>query len=241
MKPFPKTEIFSLFSVLLGIIGMALQSWLFSTADSHGLLIHGHIAEALCYLLLAAAVAISILFLKNVKQSGAYAHLFPQSPVAAVGSFLAAVGILFSAFTPETVGVLTILVRVLGIAAALALALGGYARLQGKRPNCLLYAAVAVFLIFRTLAFCQGWSAEVQVQTFFFPLLAHISLLLAAYYRAELSADMGHCRQYAFFRQLALFCCLLSMAAGDRVFYLAVAVWMATDYCIPESFGKYAQ
>ena len=240
MKQFPKTEVYSFFSIIAGIAGMALQSWMFSTADSHGLLLHGHISEVLSYLLLAGIVAAAFLFLKNVKSDGGYDQLFPQSGVAAVGSFLAAAGILYSAFTPAAVGILRIAVRALGVIAGLGLALGGYARMEGKRAHCLLYAAMSVYLIFRTLAFCQGWSAEVQVQTYFFPLMAHLFLLLAAYYRAALAADLKNCRQYFLFRQLALVCCVMSLASGDRIFFLAGAVWMATDFCIPESSGKYA-
>ena len=240
MKSFPKTEIYTFFSVLIGIAGMAMQSWLFSTADSYGLLIHGHIAEILSCLLLAGAAVIGFLSLKNLKFGGEYPQLFPQSPVAAAGNLVAAAGVLFSAFTPAAVGVLTTVVRALGVVAALAFALGGFARLQGKRPNCLLFAAVAVYLIARTLVFCQRWSAEVQVQIYFFPLLAILFLLLAAYYRAALAADFQNCKQYFLFRQLAIVCCLMSMAGGERVFYLAGAVWMATDFCIPEHSGKYA-
>ncbi len=240
MKQFPKTEVYSFFSIIAGIAGMALQSWMFSTADNQGLMLHGHISEVLSYLLLAGIAAVSFLFLKNSKSNGKYAQLFPQSGVAAAGSFLAAAGILFSAFTPAAMGVLRIAVRALGVVAGLALAFGGYARLQGKRPNCLLYAAVSVYLIFRTLAFCQGWSAEVQVQAYFFPLLAHLFLLFAAYYRAALAADLKNCRQYFLFRQLALVCCVMSLARGDQMFFLAGAVWMATDFCIPEFSGKYA-
>ena len=178
MKRFPKTEIFSLCSIILGIIGMAMQSWMFSTADSHGLLLHGHISEILSFLLLAIFIAVNFLFLKNFKADGAYGHLFPQSPVAAFGSILAALGIGISAFTPAVTGVLQLAVKILGVAAAASLGYAGYCRLQGKRPNCLLHGVVALFLIFRTLAFCQKWSAEVQVQIYFFPLLASVSLLI---------------------------------------------------------------
>ena len=240
MKSFPKTEIYTFFSILIGIAGMAMQSWLFTTADSHGLLVRGHISEILSCLLLAVAAAISFLSLKNRKSDGKYAQLFPQSPVAAGGCVLAAVGIFYTAFTTASVGILAFVVRTLGLLAGFALAMGGAARLQGKRPNCLLFAAVAVYLIARTLVFCQRWSAEVQVQIYFFPLLAILFLLLAAYYRAALAADFQNCKQYFLFRQMAIVCCLMSMAGGERVFYLAGAVWMATDFCIPEHSGKYA-
>ena len=241
MKRFLKTELFSLFSIILGIVGMALQSWLFSTADSQGLLLHGHMAEILSYILLAVFALVNFLFLKDTKPTGAYSHLFPQSLFAGIGSILAGLGIGLSAFSPEIVGVLRLVVKILGIASAAALGYAGYCRLQGKRPNCLLFAVVALFLIFRTLAFCQKWSAEVQVQTYFFPLLGGVSLLMAAYYRAAIGADMKGCRQYLFFRQLAIFCCLMSVAGGEALFYLAGAVWMATDACNPEHFGKYIQ
>jgi hypothetical protein len=146
MKQVFKTEVYALFSIIAGFGGMALQSWMFSTVDNQGLLLRGHISEVLSYLLLAVVAAVSFLVLKNLKSDGEYAQLFPRSVVAAVGSFLAAAGILFSAFTPAAMGILRIAVRALGIIAGLALALGGCARFQGKRPNCLLYAAVAVFL-----------------------------------------------------------------------------------------------
>ncbi len=241
MKPFSKSEFFSLFSIILGIVGLALQSWMFSTADSQGLLLHGHISEILSFILLALFVAVDFLFLQNTKPAGEYDHLFPKSALAGAGSLLAAAGIGLSAFTPEIMGVLQPVVRISGIAGALALGYAGCCRLRGKQPNCLLYAVVALFAIFRTLAFCQKWSAEVQVQTFFFPLLGSVSLLITAYYRAALGANLKNCRQYLFFRQLALFCCLMSLAGGETLFYLAGAVWMATDFCNPDHFGKYAQ
>lgn len=241
MKQFPKTEVFSLFSIVLGIIGMALQSWMFSTVDSQGLLLRGHISEVLSFVLLAVFMAGNFLFVKDFKSDAPYDQLFPKSSLAGVGSILAAAGIVLSAFTPEIKGVLQLVVKVLGVASGAALGYTGYCRLQGKRPNCLLHGVVALFLIFRTLAFCQIWSAEVQMQVYFFPLLATISLLIAAYYRAALVADMKNCRQYLFFRQLAIFSCLMSIAGGQALFFIAGAVWMVTDFCIPAASGKYAQ
>ena len=241
MKHVPKTEIFSLFSIVAGCAGMAMQTWLFSTADVHGLLDHGHISGILSYLLLAAVLTVSILSLKNTKSDGTYDSLFPRSIAAAVGCWIAAVGMGAASFIPVATGFLRILVRVFGALSTMALGYAGYCRFRGLRPNCLIYAAVAVYLIFRTLTFCQVWSADVQVQHFFFPLLGSLSLLMAAYYRAALGADLKNCREYLFFRQLALFCCLLSLAGGDRLFFFSGAVWMATDFCIPSAAGKYTR
>ena len=241
MKQVPKTEVFSLFSVITGVVGLAMQSWLFSTVDNKGLLPANHISAVISFLLLAAVVAVNMLFLRNFKPTGEYDHLFPKSAVSGVGSILTALGFGISAMLPVASPVLRIFVRVLGLISVAGLAFGGYCRLQGKHPNCLIYGVVSLFLIFRTLVFCQLWSAQVQVQTFFFPLLASLSLLMVAYYRAAMGANLKNCRQYLLFRQLALFCCLVSIAGGDRLFYLSGAIWMATDYCVPDAFGKYAQ
>lgn len=240
MKQFPKTEFLSLFSIFSGIIGLALQSWLFSTADNEGLLIHGHMGETLSYILLAIVAAANFLFLKEVRPDGNYASLFPKSPIAIPGCFIAGIGLLVSTLTIAAEGALLLLIYILGILSGFALAYIGFCRLKEEQPHCLLFAVIAVYLIFRTLAACQAWSAEVQMQLYFFPLLGSLSLLVAAYYRAAIGADLGNCRHYLFFRNMALFCCLLSIADGDRLFYLSGAIWMATDFCIPNRYGKYA-
>ena len=240
MKQFPKSEIFSLFSVIAGLVGFALQSWLYSTVDNRGLLPKNHISAIICLLLFAAVAVVHYFRLRTAKPEGEYEQLFPKSPVAAVGCFVAAVGIGISVLNPVATGTLQFPVQICGLLSVAALGFSGYCRLQGKRPNFLLYAVIAVFLLFRVLAFCQKWSAEVQVQNYFFPLLGSLGLLLATYYRAALGADLKNCRHFLFFRQLALFCCLVSMAGGDRLFYLAGALWMATDYCVPDAYGKYA-
>ena len=240
MKQLSKTEFFSLFSLVFGFIGLGLQIWMFSTADSQGLLLHGHISETLSFIALAIVAGVNYVFLKIVNPKGEYTLLFPESPIAAAGCLFAAVGLCMSAFNTPAQGTLLYLLYVLGIMSGIVLIIAGFRRLQGEQPNGLLYGVVTVYLIFRTLAFCQKWSAEVQIQTFFFPLLGSIFLLLTAYYRAELGADMGNCRRYLFFRHLALFCCLCSMAWGDWVFYLSSAAWVATDYCLPNFYGKYA-
>lgn len=240
MKRFPKAELFSLFSIIFGIMGLALQNWLFSAADRQGLLPRDHIAEILSFVLLGIVAVVNYIFLRIVQPSREYSQIFPQSSIAAIGCFLSAAGLLYSTFTTEIGGVLRLLVYLFGILSGLALGFSGYCRLRGQLPNCLLYAVIAVFLIFRTLAFCQVWSAEVQVQLFVFPVLSSLSLLLTAYFRAALGADMGNCRHYLFFRQLALFCCLMSATGEHWPFFLSCAIWLAADFCAPAFVGKYA-
>ena len=240
MKRFPKTELMSVVSVAFGIVGLVMQRWLRDSADAQGLLQSGHFATGLSFVLLLVVAAGNLMVLGDVKSEGEHDSLFPKSVFAALGSFLGAAGILVSTFSFKDAGILTVLVTALGILSAVALGYAGFCRLQGKQPQFLLFAVVTVLLIFRTLAACRVWSAEVQVQSFVFPLLANFSLLLATYYRTNLCAEQKNCRQYMFFRQLAVFCCLLSCVWGDSVFYLAGAVWLITDFCNPDFYGKYA-
>lgn len=240
MKQIPKTEIFSLFSVILGVIGMALQSWLFSSADATGLLLHGHIAESFSLVLLGLVIILNYFGLKSVRPDSEQQILFPKSMVSAVGCFIAALGFLLSSLTIPSQGVLLLLIYIFGILSGFAIAYAGFCRLQGQQCNCLLFVVIVLYLIFRTLVACQAWSAEVQTQLFVFPLLANLSLLVAAYYRAAIHANIGNCRRYLMVRNIALFCCLLSAIRGDWVFYLSGALWMTTDFCAPEHYGKYA-
>ena len=235
MKQFPKSESISLFSVGAGIVGMAMQSWLFSTVDHKGLLPRNHISAIISFLLFAAIVAWTFYYLKNVKGSCDYEQQLPPSVVAAVGSCLAAVGFGISVMTPIAMGFLQTLLRLFGVLTVGTLLFSGYCRLQGKRPNSLIYVPLILFLICRALAFCQVWSSAVQVQAYFFPLLAGLFLLLTAYHRAALGLEAKSANRYLIFRQLALFCCLLSVVSDNGLFYLAGAVWTATDYAIPVS------
>ena len=240
MKKFPKMELLSFFSIILGIAGMALHSWLLSLMDNRGLLPYNHPGSILPFVLFALLVAVCFYVLRDIRTSGSRRHMFPRSPLSAVGSFLAAVGLGFSLLNQDSTGILSRLMYIVGLVSVFALCYVGYCRFKGKRPECVVYAIIVLFLVFRTLAHCQRWNSETQVSVYFFPLLAHLFLLLTVYFRAALEAHIKNCRQYMFFRQLTLFCCLVSMIGGDWVFYLAATVWMATDYCIPAFFGKYA-
>lgn len=240
MKQFPRTELMSVVSVIFGVVGLVLQSWLCGSTDAYGLLNPNHFATILSYILLLVVAAGNLLILGDVRTSEDYDHLFPKSLVAAVGSFMGAAGILMSTFTFQATGVLYLLTTATGILSAVALGYAGCCRLLGKRPYCLVFGVVVVFLIFRTLLSCRAWSVNVQVQTFLFPLLANFSLLLAAYYRTALGAGLKNCQQYMFFRQMAVFCCLLGGVWYDLAFYMAGAAWLLTDFCQPDYYGKYA-
>lgn len=222
--------IFPWLALLAGIIGLALQSWLCSSADSRGLLPAFHISSVLSLLLLAATLGCCLFALSKTAPAASCGTLFPRSRLAAAGIAMGAIGMLISAFFAPAAGILKLLTPICGALAGGALLVTAYCRFQGLRPHCLLHSAVAVFLIVRTMACCQNWGSEPQLQSYLFPLLASLFLLIASYYRAELDVLPKNILRYGFFSQAALMCCLSSAAHPQGLFYLSAAIWLAGDF-----------
>jgi len=240
MNRFSKVQLFPWLPLLAGIVGLALQYWLVSLTDAKGLLPQNHISGILSFVLLALVLAACWFCVQNMAPTKDYCELFPASKVAAVGGLIGAAGMGFAAFMLPATGVLRYLIPVCGLLGAGALVLISCCRFEGRQPNSMLHGVITVYLIFRTMGACRVWGAEPQLQVYFFQLVASLFLLLASYYRAALDLQAGNSRMYVFFSQAALFCCCLCVLGEDWLFYLSAGVWMATDYCTPPSYGRYA-
>lgn len=230
-----KKYIFPGFPLVAGFAGFGLRCWLYG-ARQEGLLPEKHIAGFLLLILLAAVLALCLWAVRKMDFSDHYPKLFPQSTLAGAGIALGALGMGLASFAVEAVGVLRFLLPALAVLGAGAMLLGAYCRFRGARPHCLTYGLFAVYLIIYTLVRSRAWGAEPQLQVYFIPLLALLFLLIACYYRAELTTRAGNCRRYVFFAQAALFCCCVSLRGEDWLFYLSGAVWTAADFCAL-SFG----
>lgn len=224
--------IFPWFTLFTGVIGLALQSWLYSSVDGQGLLPSFHPASILSLLLLAATLGACLFVISKTATATSYGALFPRSAPAAAGIAISAIGMVFSAFSMPASGILKLLMPICGALAGGALLVTAYCRFHGLRPHCLLHSAVAVFFIVRTMACCQSWGAEPQLQLYLFPLLAALFLLIAAYYRAELDILPKNSLRYLFFSQGALMCCLSSGTHSQGLFYLSATLWLAADFFV---------
>ncbi len=238
MKDSLRRSIFPWLGLFTGVISMAMQSWLISSVDNRGLLPSVHVASIISLLLLVATLGLCLLIQRKAPPATDYGKLFPRSPVASAGTAIAAVGMLISAFSMPASGILALLTPIFGSLAGGALLVTAYCRFQGLRPNCLLHSVVAVFFIVRTMACCQTWGAEPQLQLYLFPLLACLFLLIAAYFRAELDVLQKSSFQYAFFSQGALMCCLSSATHSQGLFYLSVSLWLAADFFVLPPAGQ---
>jgi hypothetical protein len=223
--PFPWLSIFA------GIIGFSLQSWLFSSADTNGLLPASHIAQILSFLLFAITLASCFLLLKKSQQHTHYEAQFPRSVIAGIGSFVGALALGYSALSQGSFGALRLILPVFGIVSACALLFRGYCRIVGLRPHFLISCVVIAYLVLWSVLCCRNWCSQPQLQHYVFQAFATVFLLLASYYRAELELGTDNCRRYTFFCQVALFCCCLCIPGENSLFYLLAAIWMAADSC----------
>ena len=232
MKNSLRRHIFPWFTLLTGVISLAMQSWLLSSINIRGLLPADHIAGIVSLLLLIAILGTCLILLRKAVPVTAYETLFPRSPIAAGGIAIAAIGMLVSSFSTTASGILGLLMPIGGALACGALLVTAYCRFQGLRPNFLLHGVLAVFFIVRTMACCQAWGAVPQLQLYLLPLLASLFLLMATYFRTELDLLSKSSFQYVFFSQGALMCCLSSAAHSQGLFYLSAALWLVADYFV---------
>lgn len=223
-----------LFTLLCGAVGLLLRFWLFATGlDEKGLLVTGHPANTLIYIVAALFMAALFLAVRPLGPMDDYSKLFPVGATSLLGCVAAALGLIYAAFRELTMrrDPVTMMTLVLAVAAAVCLILLGNSRKIGKRPHYLLRTVLTVYLMLHLISQYRLWSAEPQLQYYFFQLLASVLLMLTAYHGTVLDAKTGSRRWYVFCNQAALFCCCLSLQGDSWLFYLTMGIYTATTVC----------
>lgn len=220
------------FSLCAGLLGLALRIWYLTTGtDRVGLYRVDHPANVLTYLLVAAVALELFIGLRPLKRTPNYERMFPRSIPAALGSFIAAAGILFSALQDRTVQsnpLLSVACLLSGLLAAGALLLAGLCRYRGRRPNHVFHGVVTVYLLLHLVNRYSTWSNEPQLSLYLFPLLSCIAVTLSTYYRACLDGGLDTRKQYTVSSHAALFLCCTCAAGESWYFYGAMALWLFT-------------
>ncbi len=215
-----------------GLVGIALRLWLFSTGvDEKGLLRSEHPANAACYILTALTFFAVFLCLGTVPKNVPYRGLFPPSPISAAGCWIAAAGIGFTVISdlPNATDTVAWVCNLLGLLSVAALAVLGFCRLKGRRPNPVCHSLVTLYLMLHLVCQYRHWNSETQVSTYFFRLLASVLLMLSTYQLATLDAGTGTPKKCLFFRYSALFFCCVAIWEESPVFYAAMALWILFD------------
>lgn len=235
MKTKMKTENLPLAVLLLGAAAAVSRGALYLTAvDDKGLIIRGHIAGWLLWLVCAAAAAVIGISVRNLKGSDAYALNFDRSMPAAAGCFALAAGVVLTLLAGNSVSrsLLAKLWYPVGVLAAGGLIWAGLDRMRGKQPSVLPLAAVCLFLALHTVSRYQPWSGNPQAQDWVFSLLAAAALTLSAYHHAAFCADAGHRRLLLGTSLAAVFCCCAALPHTEYfALYLCGGIWAFTGLC----------
>ena len=217
----------------LGGLGLVLCSWLYGAGyDETGLLRRDHIAYYFLWVTVVTVPAVLFWQTRQLPGKMRCSSCFPASVPGAVGCWAAAAGLLMTAFTdlmfrPDG---LTVVSGVLGLLCFPALLLAGWSRLKGRRVSFVLHLAVCLHLTLRLLCQYRQWSGDPQLTDYCFRLLAGMSLMLFAYHRAAFDVNMGHYRAYVFTGLCALFfCCLSVPTGGQKLFFVTMGAWAATN------------
>lgn len=231
MKKLFRARMLPLFTMGAGGLGLVLRIWLLkSGVDEKGLIVTGHPANTLSFIL--TAVALLVLALCSLDADLRMKRTVLQTPLAAmIGCGAAAVGILATSIEEllRRAEPVTAVCCVLGVLAAAALILSGVLNFRRMRPAWWLQLPVILFFMFHMISQYRFWSAEPEVQSFFFQLLASLFLMLSAYHRIATDAGNPEPRRYLFASQAALFFCCMSCVGGSHLFYLTCGAWMLTQ------------
>lgn len=227
--PFRK-PILPYFTLGAGALGLALRFWLFSGIDGKGLLPAGHPADSSLYIL--TALTLGILFLATRELTPRSVNKRILCPITGCAYVLGGLGLIFDGLLHFS----SVNVRLAGVAMVSGI-LGGIVMLcmavlhfMGKKPAFWMHVILTVVLMLDTVAQCQVWGSEPQLQAYFFPLLASIFLILSSYQAATLAAGQGKPKLLAFFSQSALFFCCVSLNTAQWRLYLGMLFWAAVQF-----------
>lgn len=232
-----RSRILPLFTMGAGGLGLALRLWLYAGIDEKGLLPAGHMADYSLFLL--SALTIGVLFLATRELTPRrinkkYLRLSGTVAYALAGICLILTAILKLSGSMVRLAWLAVAAALVG---GLILLLMAVMRFFRKRPPYWASAIITAVLMLNTVAQCQVWGSEPQLQEYFFPLLASIFLILSAYEKTKFTAKRGDARTLAFFSQCALFFCCVSLNTAHWLLYFGMMLWAAVQF-YPCIFAK---
>ena len=234
MKKLLKPATLPWFVLVTGGIGIMLRFWLLSNIDSKGLLIAGHPAGILLWVLTACTIGVVIYGCLPVVQANKYAFNFPASLPGAVGEGVLAVGILVAGILTlsNASGFLSVATAIIAFLCAPTLALCSFYRWKGVKPLFLLHGFVCLFWVLRLISLYRDWSPEPQLQRYIFQLLTHIFMMISCYQRTAFDTGNGSRRSHATAHLMAaFFSCLSIVGSRDWYLYVACVLWAITDLC----------
>lgn len=235
LKEYLKTEYLPYTILAAGCLGAFLRFLLFATGvDSKGLLVSGHAAQILLWILTAGVAALLLYLTKDLKQAPKYTFNFPPSLIGTIGSAAAAVGLLVTAIhiLYTATDDLSVFTGILCLISAASLGFLANCRFRGMHPSALFPMIICAFLMANLVCMYRQWSGNPQTEEYVFCLLAAVCSLLACYYSAGFAASAGNRQLHTLTHLGAVYFCMLSLPRCEfPLFYISMICWLFTDLC----------
>ena len=228
-------------SLAFGLAAAILQLRAMEVGYDHKGLFVWSTPSAILMLLLSAVFAAVLvgMTMHKIRPKLPYAKAFPQGWFR--GSLMALGGAMLALdlyYTPQSVPV-ALIVKLLGYAAAACMAFCGVCMILGLRPNPAFHGIVCVYALCDLLLCYRIWGASSHLEQYLFSMLSSLLLMLYSFPRCAADAGVIRCRRLAMTGFGAVFCSLAALTdPGDKVFCLAVSIWIMGSMCSLQPRGK---
>lgn len=223
-------KLYPLLGLALGLVGAGCRFLLYALGmDEKGLLVPGHPAAVLLWVVTAAAVLAAVLAAMTFREDNKAPDETCRSIPEALGTAVMALGVLSTLLLPENNGIATLLRlhRILSVLAFFCLLAAAVFRLMGKPVPFGCYAGAAVFFFVHVVTRYRAWSGNPQMADYLHALGAGLCLSLVSYYETALVVGLGGRRQRFALGILGIFCCVSAAARGEYpALHLCGAVWI---------------
>ena len=212
------------------VMGLACQigRWtLYRTAvDATGLLMAGTPLEWGSYALSVLAIGLFAAAAGKLRET----EVSSEPILAGLGQLIGGLGLGWTAvrYSGEMPGLLGILWKILGIAAAICLLWSALLTFRKKTPHFLALLAPCLFWLVHLIDNYRGWSGQPQLQSYLFSLLSTMAMALFTYYTAADSVGLGKPRLRVFAGLSAGYLCLAAMLPGPektQLLFFTSALW----------------
>lgn len=231
MKTLLQTKNLPRLTVVLGVIGLVLKTFLYVfAADEKGLLTAHPLGIALAALTVAALGLIIAGVFRWDHES--LAPVWPNSPevphLAAVLGFGAI--LLDGGFADSRL----VLVRnLLAVASMASLVVLFVLDRKEKEHHFGLYTVLCLFFAVHLVSCYQGWSSNPQIMDYLFTLLAYVGLMLYFYHKAAALVGFRQEKRMLAIGLLAVFFCYASWEVRElsSLLHFCCGGWVLTDLC----------
>lgn len=219
--------------------------------DDMGLLIGGNLPGKLLWVLTFGFCGYLLILLSTLGGRGSYGDNFPRNALCGLLMAVAGGVMLLSArdltavsaaVLPEQTQALASFMVVLTDSAMVvlpwlsgaAMVVLGLMRMTGRKPLFVFSGILCLFYMLMLIRSYRHWSADPQLHTYCFQLLAMVLMLLCSFHRTCCDAGVIQRRKLLFTAMTAVVCSAAALSSGFQPgFFLASALWALGCGCDP--------